>query len=195
MKTFIDLCCNSCGAHEFEENSVGVFTCLHCGTKLIYQNLSSNYTIDLIFNSIEYKNTLRFCANLLTEDIDSPTDVLSLQIVSVQKYKKENNEFFIFNFLYKKSEYFIKFNDDIVISKSTPKANKLHVDYKWNFSIINIIIYITLAIFSLPLLFILFIAKLLKVIEVHNQEVANIYSENKRIKEENLQKFIKQYDL
>ena len=194
MNNFYDLKCKSCGAHEFDENSVGVFTCKFCGAKIFTQGKSSNYILDLPDNTFEYKKILAFCSQLLLEDVDTPNDVFQLQIISIQKQLKDNCEFYVFNFIYNDKKYFIKCNENTVIEKNIPK-NTVSVDYKWNMNFFCIIIYILLAIFLLPIFIILIIVKTLKVIEQHNKEVSTIYNENKKIKLECYNSFITTHNL
>ncbi|MBQ4098336.1 MAG: hypothetical protein IJC72_03410 [Clostridia bacterium] len=195
----MELECKNCGAHEFQKSSSGTFVCKYCKTTLIMaDSQNEDYSRNIPTNTNEYKRALYFCAKNLINDFQTPTDVLNLKILSFTKNKQNNCFYYLFNFEYANKKYFIKFSNDVVIEKQTPKAPPVCVPYFEKTLIISnikFLSYLAFAIFLTPVFVVFAVIKMIEVANKRSAKVEEIYKENKKIKNKNLEEFIKKHNL
>ena len=207
MEKLISLRCESCGAHEFIENSVGVFTCKYCGAKIIFDYKSNNSSCTIDASNQERKTILELFVDFLLKDEDTPSNIFDLDVKDVLKTYQNNKVFYTVNYLFEGAEYFLSLDSDGVIKKKTPTDYNEKAIAQKNASkkiflppILTIVISSILSVivqlnflFSISIIFV--IVSIIIAINKHLDNIRTFYEEKSRIKQENLTNFAKKHNL
>lgn len=197
MNKIIELKCKNCGSLDFEQKSRDIYFCKHCGGTLLIDN-NQNYEITLRKEQQKFKQILLKCANILTNDIDTPTDILDLKIISIKEQYIDKICYQCFSFEYNSEQFYLVLDSCGVYKKELPIAKRELPSLDFPIKIKNlltILILVLLAIFLLPIFVIALILIVYDAIKKRNNIINSIYEKEKKIKEEKLKEFIKKNNL
>ena len=106
MQTRIE--CDCCGSSMLEFNSNGFYVCAHCGTQ--YTGLfGGDICRKIQLTELEYTFYLKKIAVRLSEDENTPIDILDFEIVEAFKFFLNNTEEYHFKYAYLSCKYYKKY--------------------------------------------------------------------------------------